>query len=251
MLEIFPIPAFADNYIWLLSNGSHAVVVDPGDAAPVIALLDNLSLSLDAILITHHHADHTGGVEQLLQHWPARVYAPKHEQFSFPHTAVEENNVIHLESINLDLHIMEVPGHTLGHVAYYGANYLFCGDTLFGGGCGRLFEGTPEQMFNSLQRFAKLPGNTAVYCTHEYTEHNLRFAAMLEPGNELLNKRQADARELRLAGQPTLPSTINLELKTNPFLRCDQPTIQLAAGVPTPSNSLLVFTRIREMRNHY
>jgi hydroxyacylglutathione hydrolase len=255
MLEIFPIPAFADNYIWLLRSGRHAVVVDPGDAAPVMARLKDLSLTLDAILITHHHADHIGGVNELLQHWPVTVYAPKHEQFNFHHEAVEENSLVHLPSISLGLSVIEVPGHTLGHVAYYGANSLFCGDTLFGGGCGRLFEGTSEQMYHSLQRLAELPGNTAVYCTHEYTEQNLRFASMLEPDNPALKKRRAKTRQLRLAAQPTLPSSIGLELETNPFLRCDQPAIQLAASLNTAVNPLTnpvsVFASIREMRNHY
>src|SRR5689334_22637153 len=134
-LEILPIPAFTDNYIWLLRRGQHAVVVDPGDAVPVITLLQQQSLVLDAILITHHHADHIGGVRDLLVRYPAKVYAPKHEQYDFPHEAVAEGDQVNLTNMSLDLTVMEVPGHTLGHVAYYGANYLFCGDTLFGGGC--------------------------------------------------------------------------------------------------------------------
>ena len=255
MLEIIPIPAFQDNYIWLLKHGAHAAVVDPGDAAPVIATLKDLSLTLDAILITHHHSDHIGGVAELLKHWPkANVYAPKREQYDFPHHAVGENDVVQLNTLNLDLTVMEVPGHTLDHVVYYGAlfdtNMLFCGDTLFGAGCGRLFEGTPEQMYHSLQRLAKLPKNTAVYCTHEYTEHNLRFARSLDPGNAALAARQVDAAALRLAGKPTLPSYIGLELETNPFLRCHTAAIQLASGINN-TDSVAVFAAIREMRNHY
>jgi hydroxyacylglutathione hydrolase len=250
MLEILPIPAFQDNYIWLLRHGNHAAVVDPGDAAPVISVLEHFSLKLDAILITHHHSDHIGGVADLLQHWPAKIYAPKREQYSFPHQAVEESSIVHLESLNLDLTVMEVPGHTLGHVAYYGANYLFCGDTLFGAGCGRLFEGTPEQMYSSLQRLAKLPGNTAVYCTHEYTEHNISFALTLDPDNSTLSARRGEAATTRLAGKPTLPSSIGLELATNPFLRCDTQSIQLASGVNSGS-PVEVFAAIRQMRNHY
>ncbi len=255
MLEIIPIPAFQDNYIWLLKRGAHAAVVDPGDAAPVIATLKDLSLTLDAILITHHHSDHIGGVAELLQSWPkANVYAPKREHYSFPHQAVGENDVVQLKTLNLDLTVMETPGHTLGHVVYYGApfdiNMLFCGDTLFGAGCGRLFEGTPEQMYHSLQCLAKLPRNTLVYCTHEYTEHNLRFARSLDPGNAALAARQVDAAALRLAGKPTLPSNIGLELETNPFLRCHTAAIQHASGVKN-TDSVAVFSAIREMRNHY
>ncbi len=252
MLEIIPIPAFHDNYIWLLKRGAHAAIVDPGDAAPVIAMLKIRALTLDAILITHHHSDHIGGVAELLQHWPkSAVYAPKRGQYNFPHHAVGENDLVQLKTLNLDLTVMEVPGHTLDHIVYYGANMLFCGDTLFGAGCGRLFEeGMSEQMYHSLQRLAKLPENTAVYCGHEYTEKNLRFARGLDPNNAALASRQAGAGALRLADKPTLPSNIGLELETNPFLRCHTAAIQLASGTNN-TDSLAAFAAIREMRNHY
>jgi len=250
MLKIIPIPAFEDNYIWLLLKGSHAAVVDPGDAAPVIEALRQRSLKLDAILITHHHADHIGGVQALLKLWPAQVYAPKKESYEFVHQAVEENDLVHLQSLALSLKVMEVPGHTLGHVAYYGANCLFCGDTLFGAGCGRLFEGTPEQMYGSLQRLAKLPADTAVFCTHEYTQHNLQFAAKLDSENLDLCERIAQTTNTRNLGKPTLPSNIALELATNPFLRCETRAIQTASGADN-SNPVAVFTAIREMRNRF
>jgi len=255
MLEIFPIPAFRDNYFWLLQRGKHAAVVDPGDAAPVIRVLENRGLILDTILITHHHSDHVGGVPELLNLYRSKVYAPLKEQYDFAHQAVKEGDAIHLETLDLQLGILELPGHTLGHVAYYGANSLFCGDTLFGCGCGRLFEGTHQQLFASLQKLAKLPSETAVYCAHEYTEHNIRFARTLDPQNAALASRQKDAAQLREADKPTLPSTIGLELETNPFLRCHTASIKAAAGLYETSPHQIepeqVFGVIREMRNQY
>ena len=248
--EITAIPAFSDNYIWLLRYGSFAVVVDPGDATPVIETLKKLSLTLTGILITHHHADHIGGVNQLLQYQSVPVYAPKQETYDFPHIAVDESDEIILPEINQHYIVFTLPGHTLGHIAYVNESALFCGDTLFGAGCGRLFEGTPAQMYHSLQRLATLPANTQVYCTHEYTEHNIRFALTLEPDNQDLLQRQIEAHNLRTQNLPTLPSNIGLELKTNPFLRCNQTSI-LANSHALSSDVLGVFTKIREMRNHH
>ena len=249
-LEVLPIPAFKDNYIWLIKHGHRVVVVDPGDAAPVIKTLNHNSLELGAILITHHHADHIGGVAALLSNQSVPVFAPERGCYDFPHMPVAEGDHIHLDAIELELMVMEVPGHTLDHVAYYGANCLFCGDTLFAAGCGRLFEGTPAQMYTSLQRLAALPEETAIYCTHEYTEHNLRFARTLDPGNALLATRQQQAAATRAKSRPTLPSNIGLERQTNPFLRCGSAAIQAASGYEK-ADELRVFTAIREMRNHY
>lgn len=250
MLEIFPIPAFSDNYIWLIKRGMQAAVVDPGDATPVMETLNRLSLQLDAILVTHHHSDHIGGVPDLLRHYPVTVYAPKHGHYDFPHSPVADNDAVRLASLDLELAVMEVPGHTLDHVAYYGANSVFCGDTLFAAGCGRLFEGTPAQMYTSLQRLAALPADTQVYCTHEYTEHNIRFARMLDPDNTILARRQDEAAAIRQLGQPTLPSNVALELATNPFLRCGTAAIQAAAGLKN-ADAAQVFRTIRQLRNHY
>lgn len=251
MLQIIPIPAFKDNYIWLLHNGTHAVVVDPGDANPVIAALSDLNLQLIGILVTHHHSDHIGGVDDLLTRYPGiTIYAPKHERYSFKHVAVSEPDQIYLVELNLSLNVIDLPGHTLGHIAYYTEGMLFCGDTLFGAGCGRLFEGSAEQLYHSLQKLAQLPVNTKVYCTHEYTLHNIRFALTLEPGNQVLQQRKYDTEVLRDAALPSLPSNIQLELDTNPFLRCFSSEIrsivQLQAAQPVE-----VFRTIREMRNHY
>ncbi len=248
MLNIISIPAFQDNYIWLIDNGNHATVIDPGDSAPVIATLEKRKLKLTNILITHHHADHIGGVETLIREFSPQVYAPQKEQYTFPHIAVVDQQSINISDLNLSLKVIDVGGHTLGHVAYYGANSLFCGDTLFGGGCGRLFEGTPEQMFASLQKIAQLPAKTAVYCAHEYTEHNLQFAMSVEQNNQALNERVSTAHTMRASGLPTIPSSIELELKTNPFLRCDSKEIIQTLGMQHV-NPIEVFTKLRQMRN--
>ena len=250
MLNIIPIPAFQDNYIWLIENGSHAAVVDPGDTAPVMSVLKQRGLKLTTILITHHHADHIGGVGALIQAFAPQVYAPKKEQYNFQHTPVSDKQTIHLSDLGLSLTVMDVGGHTLGHVAYYGANSLFCGDTLFGGGCGRLFEGTAEQMFASLQKIAALPEDTAVYCAHEYTEHNLNFAQSVEKNNAALNERILATRIARSAGQPTIPSSIKLELDTNPFLRCGSNEIQGTLNLQH-ADPVEIFSTLRQMRNHF
>ena len=250
MLEILPVPAFRDNYIWLLHDGTHAVVVDPGDATPVFQTLDERALKLVAILLTHHHDDHIGGVPGLLAHWAVPVHAPRNESYAFSHLEVREGSVVALPELQIQFSVLEVPGHTLDHVAYYGTNRLFCGDTLFAGGCGRLFEGTPAQMFSSLQRLAHLPPDTQVFCAHEYTEHNLNFALRLEPDNPALVVRLQHVMQLRQASRPTLPSTIGLELETNPFLRCHSHTIRNKTHLPN-ADALQVFATIRQMRNNY
>lgn len=255
MLHIIPIPAFNDNYIWLLHNQTHAVVVDPGDAQPVINFLQNNHLILSTILITHHHADHTGGVADLLKycllnHCDVQVFAPQYESFAFKHNAVAENDIIELSEISESLRVMWLPGHTLGHIAYYNDQYLFCGDTLFSAGCGRLFEGSPTQMLDSLNRLKQLSIGTKVFCTHEYTTKNIAFALTLEPSNPALKQRQHQVQQLRQLNLPSLPSTIELELNINPFFRCNQTEIWQNSQANNP-DELSVFTAIRLLRNHY
>lgn len=249
-LQIEPIPAFEDNYIWLLHNTRDAIVIDPGDAAPVLAALETKKLSLSAILITHHHADHIGGVATLLESYSCPVYAPSYEQFFFDHITVTEGEVIDLPQLDLKFNVMWLPGHTLGHIAFVNNAYLFCGDVLFGAGCGRLFEGTPAQMLESLTRLKKLPSDTQVYCTHEYTAKNIDFALTLEPENQSLLDRKQAVTQLRKDNKPSLPSNIALELNTNPFLRCNQTSIIHHAEV-AKADELTVFTKIRLLRNHY
>jgi hydroxyacylglutathione hydrolase len=250
MLNIIPIPAFTDNYIWLLHNSRHAVVVDPGDARPVIAMLQKLNLTLTAILITHHHSDHIDGVSELLTHQIAPVYAPKYEYFNFEHIKLAEGDEITLPEIAQSFSVMWLPGHTLGHIAYVNDDYLLCGDVLFGAGCGRLFEGTPAQMLQSLQRLKALNDKIEVFCTHEYTAKNIAFALTLEPKNNDLIMRQKHVSALRTKNQPSLPSTIGLELETNPYLRCKQAAIIKNSQAKT-EDELSVFTAIRALRNHY
>lgn len=251
MLEILPIPAFKDNYIWLISNSRHAVVVDPGDAGPVSLLLEQSGLTLEAILITHHCHDHIDGVVELISKYPAPVYAPAKESYDFPHTPVADGDLVTINKPDIKFTVMEVPGHTLGHVAYYSQPLLFCGDTLFSCGCGRLHEGTAEQMYQSLQRLTQLPADTRVYCAHEYTLNNLAFALELEPDNMALHKRRQEVTELRTAGLPSLPTTIELELATNPFLRCGSNTIRQSLELEENTAPAEVFRILREMKNNY
>jgi hydroxyacylglutathione hydrolase len=250
MLNIIPIPAFEDNYIWLLQHNDYAVVVDPGEAAPVIATLQKLNLTLAAILITHHHGDHIGGVPSLLAHRAVPVYAPQYEQFDFEHNKLTEGDEIHLPEIEQKFRVMWLPGHTLGHIAYVNDEYLFCGDVLFGAGCGRLFEGTPSQMLASLNRLTTLKPNTKIFCTHEYTAKNIAFALTLEPDNADLQARASSVKQLRQQQLPSLPSNIALELATNPYLRCNQNSIIKNSHAQKP-DLLSVFTAIRTLRNHY
>ena len=255
-VQIIPIPAFKDNYIWLIHNGQQALIVDPGDATPVHETLKHLNLTLTNVLITHHHHDHIDGVERLQELYPnIKIYAPKLEQYVFNHTPVNELNTISVDELNLKFSVISLPGHTLGHVAYYaeklnGEHLLFCGDTLFGAGCGRLFEGTPAQMYKSLQKLASLPPTTQVYCTHEYTLHNINFALTLESNNPALTKRYQDTKKLRDSGLASLPSSIALELATNPFLRCNSVQIQSSLRLKD-AGPVDVFAKIRDLRNHY
>ncbi|HEY0561731.1 MAG TPA: hydroxyacylglutathione hydrolase [Methylophilus sp.] len=247
---IWPIPAFDDNYIWLLQFGTDAVVVDPGDAAAVLAALAQYGLTLRAILITHHHQDHIGGVNDLLTQHSVPVYAPQYGSYPFPTVPLKDGDQITLAAIAQRFDIMWLPGHTLDHIAYVNQDYLFCGDTLFGAGCGRLFEGTPMQMLSSLNRLKQLPAATQVFCTHEYTLKNIAFALTLEPDNTELIARKAHSTALRAQGLPTLPSSIGLELATNPFLRCDSAAI-IANAHAQSIQEIEVFSTIRQMRNHY
>lgn len=250
MLTITPIPAFDDNYIWLLQCGRHVIVIDPGDASPVIKKLQDDKLILSAILITHHHQDHIGGVTALLNYQHTQIYAPIYREYPFKTIPVKEADTLNFPDLNLSLNVMWLPGHTLDHIAYYNDTMLFCGDVLFSAGCGRLFEGTAEQMLTSLNRLKRLASETKVFCTHEYTSKNIAFALSLEPENRQLQERQKEVAQLRTNGLPTLPSTIGLELAINPFMRCTQPSIIHNAHANS-EQELDVFTAIRLRRNTY
>lgn len=232
-----PIPAFTDNYIWALHDDRQAWVVDPGDAGPVFDWLQQTGVALAGILLTHHHADHTGGVPALRQTTQAPVYGPAHEVLPEPVTHLGEGDTV--DVLGHRFQVLEVPGHTAGHIAYFtpdlgGSPLLFCGDTLFSAGCGRLFEGSPAQMLDSLDRLAALPGPTRVCCTHEYTLSNLRFAAEVEPGNAALQAHTQWCQQRRAAGLPTLPSTLATERAINPFLRSREPSVVAAIQHQSP-----------------
>ena len=264
MFEVIRIPAFKDNYIWLLRSGTSAVVVDPGDARPVLDVLKREALSLAAILITHHHADHQGGVTELLEahsaSYPASspppVFGPAAESITGASHPLRGGETILIPGWDVDFQgfqVLAVPGHTRGHLAYYGAGCLFCGDTLFGAGCGRLFEGTAAQMANSLARLAALADETAVYCAHEYTAANLRFALAVEPGNQRLQDRVHEVSAARAQNLPTVPSTLALEKATNPFLRCQESEVIASACAQKSGvqEAVEVFGVLREWRNRF
>ena len=252
MPDIVPLPAFRDNYIWTLRDARYAAVVDPGEARPVLEYLAREKLTLAAILATHHHPDQVGGIAELLRHAPVPVYGPRGEPIATLTHPVAEGDTVRIPELGLALAVLDIPGHTRAHVAYYGAGSLFCGDTLFACGCGRLFEGTAEQMMASLAKLAALPDDTKVYCGHEYTLANIAFAQQVEPANGALAARLARDRKLREAGKPTLPSTLGEERATNPFLRWAEPAViesankYLGARVSDP---VRVFAAIRDWKN--
>ena len=256
-LSVLTVPAFKDNYLWLIHDGRHAAVVDPGDAAPILAALAEHGLTLTAILLTHHHADHIGGVRALRERYQVPVFGPRNDGIDEVTEPLAEGDRVTVPELGLELEVLDVPGHTLGHIAYVrstpGLHWLFCGDTLFAGGCGRLFEGTPAQMAASLEKLAALPEDTEVYCAHEYTLSNLRFAQAVEPGNEALALRVKDESAKRALDVPTVPTSIGLERRTNPFLRYREAEIvgelvkagKLAVGAAP----LQAFAALREWKN--
>jgi hydroxyacylglutathione hydrolase len=255
-MNLLALPAFTDNYIWMLHDGHSAVVVDPGESAPVLAALESRRLKLAAILVTHHHADHVGGIEALRPRLQGPVYGPRREPIPEPYVALDDGDRV--DVLGLRFEVIDVPGHTSGHIAYFtnqgaDAPILFCGDTLFSGGCGRLFEGTPGQMHHSLSRLGDLPGPTRVCCAHEYTLSNLTFARAVEPTNHDLADYMVACEAQRAKGEPTLPSSIAVERRVNPFLRCAEPLVARAAQAhgAQSTDPVAVLATLRQWKNDF
>ncbi|RUO77921.1 hydroxyacylglutathione hydrolase [Idiomarina seosinensis] len=251
-MRVHPIKAYSDNYIWLIQPTAEkqVIVVDPGDSGPVKAWLKEHDASVDSYLITHHHWDHTDGLQPLLDDFPAPVYGPKDSKISQISQPLQEFDKFN--RLGLSFEVLETPGHTLDHISFYTPGHLFCGDTLFSGGCGRMFEGTPEQFVDSLSKLRQLPGDTRVFCAHEYTQANLTFASLVEPDNAVLKSYLEKVKLMRQQDQITLPSSLQLELAINPFLRFDQPPVTDAAENHAKrelSNKIEVFAVIRQWKD--
>lgn len=254
-INVVPIKAFNDNYIWCLEGQQNCVVVDPGDAAPVLRYCAANDLILTDILITHHHWDHTGGLTELLDAFPKiNIYGPKNDKIEHITHYLAEGDYVELIGLGLSFEIIEVPGHTLDHIAYFGDIGLFCGDTLFSVGCGRLFEGSPQQMFHSLTKLAALPSQTSVYCTHEYTLANIKFAEQVEPKNKTLLNYKHWAESQRVQLKPTLPSTIAEQIAINPFLRVEQKDVKQSAtnyAGNKLTNNVETFAALRNWKDNF
>ncbi len=255
-MDIIPLPAFRDNYIWLMHDGTRALVVDPGDAGPVRRFLGEHGLKLAAILVTHHHADHVGGLRELLGERTVPVFGPATEIIEGVSQPVAEGDTVRIEQMGLAFAVLDIPAHTAGHIAYVSLaaqpGLVFCGDTLFSAGCGRLFEGTPAQLARALEKLAALPDDTRVYCTHEYTLSNLAFACAAEPDNPARDAYLRACEALRAAGRPTLPTTIAQEKAINPFLRCAMPGVTDAVATYTgsrPADALACLAALRAWKD--
>lgn len=269
ILTVSALNAFTDNYIWAIEKNTQVAIVDPGDADVCINYLEKYQKTLNAILITHHHNDHIGGIEKLVtycqnKNWPLTVYGPAHEKIPFCDQKLTENDLVNLPELGISFQVIDLPGHTLGHIAYFSDDgestegnkepLLFCGDTLFSGGCGRIFEGSPEQMLTSLTKLARLPEQTKVYCAHEYTQTNLNFALTVEPNNKDLIRYNDEVKTLRDNNQSTIPTSIRKEKLINPFLRSHEASIQSSAitfDSNTQANSLETFTTIRRWKDQF
>ncbi|MDP9082964.1 MAG: hydroxyacylglutathione hydrolase [Pseudomonadota bacterium] len=256
-LNVRPVRAFSDNYIWLIESPQdpgRVVAVDPGDAGPVIEELQRSGASLAAILLTHHHPDHIGGVPELLRHAPVAVIGPDDARITTRTRTVGGAEQCDLPDLGLSFETLRVPGHTVSHIAFWGHGALFCGDTLFSAGCGRMFEGTPTQMNASLTQLKTLPPQTRVFCGHEYTAANLRFALAVDPDNAAAVEYRDHVDRLRAAGNPSLPSTLAIETRVNPFLRCDDPIVVRAAEAHVGqqlTDSAQVFGALRAWKDQF
>ena len=254
--NILAIPALNDNYIWTIvhSKNRRAVIVDPGEAEPVLNLFKQQNLALTAILVTHHHWDHTNGIQRIIEKYPVPIYGPLKDAIPLCDYPLNDGDMVELPEVELTFKVLEMPGHTLGHIVYWGHQCVYTGDTLFTAGCGRIFEGSPDQFYHSLMKLASLDPQTRIYCGHEYTDKNLRFAEIVEPNNPKLKRRIIKTRQKLSQNQPTPPSTIQLELETNPFLRCHEKSIQQRVqkyyGYPL-ANTVAIFAALRRWKNEF